>query len=94
MLVSFNPIISNPRRNHPSHKAVIPKYVNEAQRQMKVIKCVNYRFIQELIESCVLFRNYSKQDVVETLLEIKKIAPNIKDAIESDLKILEKFNDI
>ena len=90
MQVSFNPIISNPKQNQPAHKAVIPKYVNEAQRQMKVIKCVNYRVIQELIESSVIFQKISKQDVIDTLIEIKKFAPNLKEAIEEDLDVLNK----
>ncbi len=90
MQVSFNPIISSSKQNQPSHKAVIPKYVNEAQRQMKVIKCVNYRVIQELIESSVIFQKISKQDVIDTLIEIKKFAPNLKEAIEEDLNVLNK----
>lgn len=90
MQVSMNPSITNNRyQNQPSHKAVIPKYVNEAQRQMKVIKCVNYRLIQELIENTILFKKYSKVDTIDTLLKIREFAPNIKEAINYDLKILE-----
>ena len=91
MLVSFNPIISDPRRNQPSHKAVIPKYVNEAQRQMKVIKCVNSRILSELLDNVILFNKISKQDAIDTLNEINKFAPNVRATIEHYLDVLNKY---
>ena len=91
MQVSFNPIVSNPKQNQPAHKAVIPKYVNEAQRQMKVIKCVNGRILEELLDNVMLFNKISKQDAIDTLNEINKFAPNVKATIEHYLDVLNKF---
>ena len=73
-----------------SHKAVIPKYVNEAKRQMRVIKCVNSRTLLELLDNVILFKKYSKTDAIDTLNEIKNFAPNVKVAIEHYLDVLSK----
>lgn len=90
MQVSLNSSIvtNNKYQNCPSHKAVIPKYVNEAQRQMNTTKCVNYRTIQELIDATFIFKKYLTQDAVDTLKKIQEFAPNVKEAIDSDLKAL------
>ena len=90
MQVSFNPNFSQPRQHQLSHKAVIPKYVNEAQRQMKVIKCVNGRILEELIDNVLLFNKISKQDAIDTLLEIKKISPSIETMAEDYIDVLNK----
>ena len=90
MQVSFNPIVSNPKQNQLAHKAVIPKYVNEAQRQMKVIKCVNGRILEELLDNVMLFNKISKQDAIDTLLEIKKISPSIETMAEDYIDVLNK----
>lgn len=90
MQVSFNPIISNSKQNQPSHKAVIPKYVNEAQRQMKVIKCVNGRILEELMDNVLLFKKISKQDAIDTLSKIKEISPSIKVMAEDYIDVLNK----
>lgn len=91
MQVSMNPSITNNRyQNQLSHKAVIPKYVNEAQRQMKVIKCVNGRLLEEILDNVLLFRILSKQDAIDTLLEIKKISASISAMAEDYINVLHK----
>ena len=91
MQVSFNPIISNPKQNQPSHRAVIPKYVNEAQRQMKVIKCVNGRILEELLDNVLLFKRISKEDAIDTLIKLKEISPSIKAMAEDYINVLNKY---
>ncbi len=91
MQVSLNPSITNNRyQNQPSYKAVIPKYVNEAQRQMKVVKCVNGRLLEEILDNVLLFRILSKQDAIDTLLEIKKISASISTMAEDYINVLRK----
>lgn len=90
MQVSFNPIISNPKQNQPAHKAVIPKYVNEAQRQITKYKQFDGFILRNLLENVVLFNKISKQDAIDTLNEINKFAPNVKATIEHYLDVLNK----
>ena len=90
MQVSFNPNITNYNQKYqPAFKAVIPEYVNEAKRQMKVIKCVNSRILLELLDNVILFKKVSKQDAIDTLEAIKKFAPNVKVTIEHYLDVLK-----
>ena len=91
MQVSFNPIISNPKQNQPSHRAVIPKYVNEAQRQMKKYKQFDGFILRNLLEDVVLFKKISKQDAIDTLNDINKFAPNVRATIEHYLDVLNKY---
>ena len=91
MQVSFNPIISNPRRNQPSHKAVIPKYVELAKKDIQKYGQMDGELLRKLLDSVMLFKKTSKQDAIDTLNEINKFAPNVRATIEHYLDVLNKY---
>ena len=73
-----------------SHKAVIPKYVNEAKRQILKYKQFDGFILRDLLEKTVLFKKINKQDAIDTLNKIKEFAPNVKATIEHYLDVLSK----
>lgn len=89
MLVSFNPIISNPKQNQPSHKAVIPKYVELAKKDIQKYGQMDSVILRKLLEDIILFKKISIQDGIDTFEAIKKITPNALNVIEDYLDSLK-----
>ena len=90
MQVSFNPNITNyNQKRQPSFKAVIPEYVNEAKRQMKVIKCVNGRLLEEILDNTLLFKKIPKQDAIDTLEKIREISISVENMAKDFINILK-----
>ena len=89
MQVSFNPIISDPRRNQPSHKAVIPKYVELAKKDIQKYGQMDSVILRKLLEDIILFKKISIQDGIDTFEAIKKITPNALNVIEDYLDSLK-----
>ena len=78
------------RYTQPNFQAVIEKYVKEARRQMQVVKCVNGRLLEEILDNVLLFKKISKQDAIDTLLKIKDVSSNIKLMAEDYINVLRK----
>ena len=89
MQVSFNPIISDPRRNQPSHKAVIPKYVELAKKDIQKYGKMDSVILIKILEYIILFKKISIQDGIDTFEAIKKITPNALNVIEDYLDSLK-----
>ncbi len=90
MQVLLNPSITNNKyQNQLSHKAVIPKYVEIAKKDIKKYGFMDSIVLRKLLEDTILFKKVSIADSIDTFEYIRNFTPNAANVIDDYLKVLK-----
>ena len=82
----------NNRQNQVSHKAVNQKFLKQVINLKQMYgECPPIGSILQDIDIAVMFGKMSKQDTIDTLIEIKKQIKNANQAIDDTIKNLLKW---